>query len=218
MLLPLVVAFLAVSLGAWLALGPREGTASVRPIRLIAIAAAVLVIVLHLLPEAFHELGMRAMLGFAAGVVIPTVTEWVGAALSRRPGPKDGGALAGLEIAYAGLVVHRFGDGLSMGAYSPVDHGVWAQAGVVLAIALHIVPVTTVMILAIVALRGRRAGFVRGALLALSTMAGVVVAGAVVAGGAGKTEAVSPWISAFVAGILLHVVAHEMPGRHSHAS
>lgn len=219
MLLPLVVAFLAVSLGAWLALGPREGTASVRPIRLVAIVAAVVVIVVHLLPEAFHELGgVRALLGFAAGVAVPTVTERLGAAVSRRPGTSAGGALAGLEIAYTGLVVHRFGDGLSMGAYSPADHGVWAQAGVVLAIALHIVPVTTVMVLALVAARGRRSAFVRSVILALSTMAGVVVAATMVAAGrTGGTADVSPWISAFVAGLLLHIVAHDLPGRHSHA-
>jgi hypothetical protein len=217
MLLPLVVAFLAVSLGAWLALGPREGTASVRPIRVIAIVAAIVVILVHLLPEAFHELGLRALLGFGAGVAVPTVTERVGAAMSKRPRASAGGAIAGLEIAYAGLVVHRFGDGLSMGAYSPA-HGVWAQAGVVFAIALHIVPVTTVMVLAIIALRGRRAAFFRSVILALSTMAGVVVAGTLVATGRSGAEAdVSPWISAFVAGLLLHIVAHDLPGRHSHA-
>lgn len=218
MLLPLVVAFLAVSLGAWLALGPREGTASVRPIRLIAIVAAVIVILVHLLPEAFHELGFWSLLGFAAGVAVPTVTERVGTMLSRRPGAGTGGALAALEIAYVGLVLHRFGDGLSMGAYSPVTHGAWAQAGVVFAIALHIVPVTTVMVLAIIALRGRRSAFFRSVILAVSTMAGVVVAGTLVAAGRTGGEAdVSPWISAFVAGLLLHIVAHDLPGRHSHA-
>jgi zinc transporter ZupT len=216
MLFPLVVAFVAVFLGAWLALGPREGAAVVRPIRLIAIAAAAVVIAVHLLPEAYHELGFWAVLGFAAGLAVPTVTERVGALFSKRSGGgKDGGAVAGLEIAYAGLVVHRFGDGLSMGAYSRTEHGAWAQAEVVLALAAHIVPVTTVMMLALVAVRGRRAALVRAALLAASTMAGVVVAGVVVAGG---PRELSPWISAVVAGLLLHIVVHDMPGvpgRHS---
>jgi zinc transporter ZupT len=216
MLFPLVVALVAVILGAWLALGPREGAASVRPIRVVAIVAAVVVIVTHLLPEAFHELGAKAVLGFAAGLGIPTATERIGALLSKQSGHgKDGGAIAGLEIAYAGLVVHRFGDGLSMGAYSRAEHGAWGQAGVVLAIAAHIVPVTTVMVLALDALRGRRAVLVRVALLAASTMAGVVVAGVAVAGG---PPDLSPWISAVVAGLLLHIVAHDVPVRHSHGA
>jgi hypothetical protein len=219
MLFPLVVAFVAVLLGTALALGPREGTRAVWPIRLVAMFAAVAVILTHLLPEALHELGLRALAGFAAGLALPSLAEGIGSALARRRGTDHGhghghghgghpGSLAALEIAYVGLVLHRFGDGLSMGAYSRTTGTPWAAAGVVLALAAHIVPVTTVMILAIAALRGRRAAMLRAAGLAAATMSGVVVASVAVSGG---SESSAPWISAVVGGLLLHIVAHDVP-------
>jgi len=212
MVLPLAVAFFAVLLGALLALGPREGAPIVLPIRLVAIVAAGAVIATHLLPEAFHELGLRAALGVAAGAAFPALTEFLGGRIATRPSVRERGARVGLEVAYGGLLVHRFGDGLSMGAVSG------AHPSVVFAIALHIVPVTTVMLLAVESLLGKRRAVVRAVPLALSTMGGVVAA-RMFTGQAGQDEsALSPWISAVVAGLLLHIVSHDVPRRrHAHA-
>lgn len=227
MLFPLLTAFIAVALGAWLALGPHENTRIVGPIRWAAMIAAVAVIATHLLPEAFHELGAISLVGFAVGVAVPSIAEAIASMLLARPrGAHDHahghghggghaehahghpGSLAALEIGYVGLVAHRFGDGLSMGAYARASRSAWEAAGVVFALAAHIVPVTTVMILAVLALRGRKSAVIRAGGLAAATMAGVVVAGAAVENG---PKDVSPWISAVVAGLLLHIVAHDVP-------
>jgi hypothetical protein len=215
MLLPLVVAFLAVALGTALALGPRDGARVVAPIRFVALVAALVVIATHLLPEAFEELGLRAFVAFAAGIALPWAMETFGSRLGRRGGPSPSTTpLATLELSYAGLVAHRFGDGLSMGAVARASATPSAALGVLLALAAHIVPVTTVMIVAFVPFRGRRTALVRGLGLAVVTMGGVVVAAFVVDRG---PKDVSPWISAFVAGLLLHLVAPAIPKRRRNA-
>src|SRR5262249_44784053 len=156
-------------------------------------------------------LGIRAALGVGLGAAFPTAAEALGARIARsspladraRSNEPDAGARIGLEVTYGALVVHRFGDGLSMGA-------VGSNTFVVLAIAAHIVPVTTVMLLAVERLLGKRAATLRGVLLAIATMAGVVVSSLVAAL---DETALSPWISAAVAGLLVHVVVHDLPGR-----
>ncbi len=77
------------------------------------------------------------------------------------------------------------------------------------AFAAHIVPVTAVMLLAIQELRGRGAALVRAAGLLAATLAGVIAVGVL---GAGSDEPL-PWLSALLAGLLLHVVSHELPRR-----
>jgi hypothetical protein len=215
MLFPLIVAFVAVWLGAGFALGPRSDQRVVLVIRVVAIAASAWVIATHLMPEAIHELGWPLALVFAAGgVALPSLVEsitrriWQHGHAPRSPEDSDAVHAAGVEIAFVGLVVHRFGDGLSMGAYTASSADASGRALVLLAIAAHIVPVTTLMILAVVALRGQKSAVVHAGILSLATMAGVVVAGAAVRGG--RTD-VAPWISAAVAGLLVHVVAHDLP-------
>jgi zinc transporter ZupT len=211
MLLPLTIAFLAVALGAALAILPREGALIVKPIRLIALIAALVVIATHLVPEALEELGPRALLAVAAGIALPWILEALGGIVAQRTATSAGSTpFAALEISYAGLVVHRFGDGLSMGAIARSSDTPTAALGVLLALAAHIVPVTTVMVLAFVSLRGRGSALFRAAGLAAATMAGVVAAAAAPERG---PKDVSPWVSALVAGLLLHLVAPSIPRR-----
>lgn len=213
MLFPLVVAFVAVSLGAFLALSARQGSKAIVAIRLVAIVASAAVIATHLLPEALHELGAWALLAFGLGVAFPALIEFVTRrAVKGRENARHSSAAhaAGVEIAFAGLVVHRFGDGLSMGAYGATSPDFQSQVVVVLAIAAHIVPVTTLMILAVVAIRSRTSAIVHAGILAASTMAGVAVAAVAVKSGHADE---SPWISAAVAGLLVHIVIHDLPRR-----
>jgi hypothetical protein len=216
MLLPLTIAFVAVALGAALAILPREGARVVKPIRLVALVAALIVIATHLVPEALEELGPRALIAFAAGIALPWVLEALGGVVARR---RAAGApstpLAALEISYAGLVVHRFGDGLSMGAIARSSDTPTDALGVLLVLAAHIVPVTTVMVLAFVSLRGRGSAMFRAAGLAAATMAGVVAAELALDRG---PKDVSPWVSALVAGLLLHLVAPSIPRRDKSAA
>jgi hypothetical protein len=214
MLFPLAVAIVAVALGAWLALGQRDALNTLGPLRVLALVAALAIIALHLLPEAFHDLGALFMvLGVAAGAVGPWALQrlTVAAFRNRMDGTRHGAVVA-LEVGYAGLAVHRFGDGLSMGAASSAEPGL-TSAGVVLALAAHIIPVTTVMILAVDAENGRRSAVRHAAGLALATVAGVVTAGALIHG---ARRELSPWVSAVVAGLLLHIVTHEAFGHRAH--
>jgi hypothetical protein len=217
MLFPLVVAFVAVSLGAALALSAREGSRAIAAIRIVAILASALVIGTHLLPEAIGKLGLWAFAAFALGVALPALVETVTRRVARGQAEAGSSAMAhaaGVEIAFVGLVVHRFGDGLTMGAVGATS-ATFLQGGlVILAVSAHIVPVTTLMILAVVAVRSRRSAIAHAGLLAASTMAGVVVAAVAVRNG-GADE--SPWISALVAGLLAHIVVHDLPKRGRHA-
>lgn len=216
MLLPLVVAFVAVSLGAALALSARAGSRALGVIRVLAIVASGAVIATHLLPEAVSALGVWAFVAFALGALFPAAVEAVTrrAVQSREGGGASGMAhAAAVEIAFLGLVVHRFGDGLSMGAYGATSPEPWSRLLVILAIAAHIVPVTTLMILAVATVRGRASAIVHAGVLAAATVAGVVAAAIAVRSG---HEGESPWISAAVAGLLVHIVIHDLPRRAGH--
>jgi len=209
MLLPLFIAFASVALGTALALVPRRGARIVGPIRLLALVAALAVIGTHLLPEALHELGPVALVAFAGGMAFPWLMDLAGALAGRVSSDAPATPIATLEVSYVGLVVHRFGDGLSMGAIARASETPTAALAVLLALAAHIVPVTTVMVLAFVGLRGRRTALFRAVGGAIAAMAGVLVAD--LALGQGPKD-VSPWISAVVAGLLLHLVLPIVPG------
>jgi zinc transporter ZupT len=217
MFLPLLIAFLAVAFGTALAVVPRDGARIVRPIRFVALIAAVGVIATHLLPEALHELGPRALVAFAIGMAFPWLMDVVGSLVGRgREASVPSTPLATLEVSYAGLVVHRFGDGLSMGAIARSTETPSAAFAVLLALAAHIVPVTTVMVLAFVSMKGRRTALLRALGLMVATLGGVLAAGLALENG--PTDA-SPWISALVGGLLLHLVAPALPwwGKRAHA-
>jgi hypothetical protein len=213
MLLPLLIAFASVALGTALALVPRRGARIVGPIRFVALIAALGVIVTHLLPEALHELGPVALVAFAAGMALPWLIDAAGALAGRASSHTPATPIATLEVSYIGLVVHRFGDGLSMGAITRASETPTAALAVLLALAAHIVPVTTVMVLAFVGLKGRRTALYRAVGLGVATMAGVLVVD--LALGQGPKD-VSPWISALVAGLLLHLVLPIVPGLGKH--
>src|ERR1700753_1885096 len=103
MLLPLLVAFVAVALGAALAIVPSEGTRIVKPLRFIAFVAAVLVIATHLLPEALHALASRALFACALGTSLPWLLDVAGDLASRLRGSSEtsGTPHAALELSYA---------------------------------------------------------------------------------------------------------------------
>lgn len=218
MLFPLVVGLVAVALGAVLALGPPAGATIIGSIRIVSIAAAIGVIALHLLPEAWSGLGAWTLVAFAAGLAVPRAVEALaervaGGSVGHGHGHGHGhvqnnGSHAALDIGYAGLVVHRFGDGLSMGAYARVPGSSYASAPVLLAFAAHIIPVTTVMVLAALAAKGRRLAIVYAAGLGVAIASGVLLASAALAA---RSHGLEPWISAVVAGLLLHVVIHTGP-------
>jgi hypothetical protein len=157
------------------------------------------------LPEALGELGAPALLLFAAASVAPAwsnvVRELAGASSSHGHGR------AVLGAGYAGLLVHHVGDGLGLGAYSELPGGPLAHADVLAALAVHTVPLVAVVTLAFRAQRGARAAVERALGLAVASVGGVMLSGSVPAA---FTQSLSAWIAAGVAGLLLHVVTHDL--------
>lgn len=214
MLFPLLVGVVAVAFGALLALGPPAGEKSIGPIRILSVVAALFVIGWHLMPEAVHALGVWSVVAFGIGLIGPKALETIMERVTEKArhhhdAPAGGGTShTALEIGYVGLIVHRFGDGLSMGAYARVPGSPSAGAPVLLAFAAHIVPVTTVMVLAALAAKGRKVAVYYAIGLGVAVAAGVLLATAALTE---LSSGIEPWISAVVAGLLLHVVVHSVP-------
>jgi ZIP family zinc transporter len=204
-LLAAAVATAAVGLGLLLGLGSAGGSTLVGPLRTFAFTAALAVAVTHLLPEALGALGAPALLLFAAASVAPA---WGGIVRELAGGKSQGShGRAVLGAGYAGLLVHHVGDGLGLGAYSELPGGPLAHADVLAALAVHTVPLVAVVTLAFRSQRGVRAAVERALGLAAASVGGVLLSGSVPAR---FTDALSAWIAAGVAGLLLHVVTHDL--------
>jgi ZIP family zinc transporter len=199
------VATAAVGLGLLLGLGSAGGSTLVGPLRTFAFTAALAVAVTHLLPEALGTLGAPALLLFAAASVAPAWASIVRELAGGKSHDSHGRAVLG--AGYAGLLVHHVGDGLGLGAYSELPGGPLAHADVLAALAVHTVPLVAVVTLAFRSQRGVRAAVERALGLAVASVGGVVLSGSV---SARFTDALSAWIAAGVAGLLLHVVTHDL--------
>jgi hypothetical protein len=201
-LLPAAVAVAAVTLGLFLGLLPTGRARLAGPLRSFALAAALTVVVTHLLPEAFVELGAPALFVFAAATA---VSAW-----ARVVGRLAGGgehSHAGLKAGYAGLVVHHVGDGLGLGAYGAATGEGHAHTDVLLALAVHTVPLVAVVSFAFRASGGTRSAVLASSGLAAASVLGVGLSGLVPSD---LTHSLNGWIAAAVAGLLVHVVTHDL--------
>jgi len=200
------VAIAAVGLGLALGLGSGGGSRLVGPLRTFAFTAALTVALTHLLPEALAELGAPGLLLFAAASVAPAWGELLrGFASGGKTHGGQGRAVLG--AGYLGLLVHHVGDGLGLGAYSELPGGALAHTDVLAALAVHTVPLVAVVTLAFRTQRGTRAAVERAGGLAAASVGGVLLSGVVPAE---LTRSLSAWIAAGVAGLLLHVVTHDL--------
>lgn len=201
MLLPAAVAVAAVALGLVLGLLPSGRARLAGPLRTFALAAALTVVVTHLLPEAFVELGAPALFVFAAATALPAWARVVG----RLAGGGEH-SHAGLAAGYVGLLIHHVGDGLGLGAYGDSSGG-HAHSDVLLALAVHTVPLVAVVSFAFRSKGGTRAAVLASGGLAAASVLGVAVSGLVPHE---LTHSLSGWIAAGVAGLLVHVVTHDL--------
>jgi hypothetical protein len=196
----------AVALGLGLGLVPAGRARVAGPLRTFALSAALTVVLLHLLPEAFSELGALALLLFAATSVFPS---WLGLARGVFGSHHDaeGAVHGGLAAGYVGLLVHHVGDGLGLGAYASLPGGAREHADVMLALAAHTVP-----LVAVVAYAFQRAGGSRRALFGAAGLAGASVLGVLLSSTAPEALVTrySAWVAALVAGLLVHVVTHDL--------
>jgi hypothetical protein len=201
-LFAVLVAVLSVLLGALLSFVPTTSRAMLGYMRTFATLAAVAVVVTHLLPEALHELGPLSILLFFAGWFAPALAHFIGQrSTSGRP------AHAVLEAGYWGLVVHHVADGIGLGTYTrlPADQG--SHLDVIVALAAHTVPLIAVVSLAYRTTFGARSAVLRSLGLALAGVLGIALSSLVAA----KTiDSYAPVIAAVAAGLLLHVVTHDL--------
>ena len=168
--------------------------------RTFATLAAVAVVITHLLPEALYELGPSSILLFLAGWFAPTLAHFVGQRSTHgRP------ASAVLEAGYWGLIAHHVADGIGLGTYTRLPEG--SHLDVIVALAAHTVPLIAVVSLAYRVTFGARAALLRSLGLALASVAGILLS-ALVAGA--TIERLSPIVAAVAAGLLLHVVTHDL--------
>ncbi len=199
-LLPCGLAVLAVVLG--LVLGLTRSRALVGPLRSFALSAALVVVVSHLVPEALSELGAPGLLVFTLSLAGPA---WI--RVVRAEQEHAHGGHGALGAGYAGLLLHHVGDGLGLGAYTSLPGGALAHFSVLLALVVHTVPLVAVVTFAFRSISGPRAAVMRSAGLALASVLGVLGSGLVPAE---LSHRLSAWIAAAVAGLLLHVVTHDL--------
>lgn len=195
MLFPVLVAAGSVALGSALAAVPGARRA-LGPARVIVLALALAVAAASLIPAAWRALGAVALIGILAGLVVPSIVERGASVAAKRLGPP--GRLAA-AVGFVGLLVHQLGDGLGL-------YAVQASAQVAFALAAHTVPITALVVLDALDAGAKRAAVVRAVLMAAATVLGVALGGAVPATLVARIE---PWIGAVVAGLLIHIVAHE---------
>ena len=213
MIWAIFITLMSVVGGSALAFVPRGRDHWMGPVRTFALTAALSVVVLHLLPEALGDVGAAAIFVFLLGLLVPEALGKLGTTLWRlsHPSAKDEGrkesSHLALEAGYVGLLLHRVGDGMGLGAFTGEMHASAASGGVIAAMAAHAVPVVAIVVLTFDSVRGRDSALKRAAGLGLASIFGVLLAHGLP--GATFVEA-SPWISAFVGGMLLHVVTHDL--------
>jgi hypothetical protein len=197
MALSLLYALIPVIFGAALAAAPGLDRRALGPLRTLALAAAVAVVGGALLPEAASALGGWTAAAFLLGLLGPVLAERAASAWLDREG-------GGLALALPALALHQLSDGLQVGAaMATSDDG----AVVALAIAAHTAPLLAAVALTWAGLFGPRGALARVAALAGATALGVAVGSGA---GAAPLAGAAPWIQAGLAGLLLHVLGHDL--------
>ena len=203
--LAVVVLAISVLLGGLAALVRDTGRRGMPALRMFAVVAAACIAVLHLLPEAIHEVGFGALLVAAAGALGPSLLERL------APTAHDHGADApttALAIGYGAVIVHQAGEGAALAS---IARGGTLSSSLVFAVAGHTVPLAMVVAIRILELKGgspAKAG--RAAALAMAGLALATALGATLGSFVEGTRlaAMQPWLLAVVAGLLLHALAH----------
>ncbi|HEX2877633.1 MAG TPA: hypothetical protein VHP33_40570 [Polyangiaceae bacterium] len=205
MLLALLVAVLAVALGAALTAVSGARPTVLGLLRTFAATAAAAVVLTHLLPDALSGAGLWGALAFAVGLLGPLLLHPLTERLALRKSELSARRVA-LEAGFIGLLVHHVGDGLGIGAYAALPGGVLAHLDVILALIAHTVPLVAVVTLAYRGEYGLPVALRRVAALAVASAVGV---GASFAVPGPALASAGAWIGALVSGVLLHVVTHD---------
>jgi len=204
-LLALLVAVLAVALGAALTAVSGARPTVLGLLRTFAATAAAAVVLTHLLPDALSGAGLWGALAFVVGLLGPLLLHPLTERLALRKSELSPRRVA-LEAGFIGLLVHHVGDGLGIGTYAALPGGVLAHLDVILALIAHTVPLVAVVTLAYRGEYGLAVALRRVTALAIASALGVAASFAVPGPALASAAA---WIGALVSGVLLHVVTHD---------
>ncbi len=196
--LSLLYALVPVAIGGALAALSGRERGWMGPLRTLALAAALTLVLAELLPAAAVSLGVMALVAFAVGLLVPMLAERIGdqvVVAVRFPG---------LELAFLGLLGHQLIDGLQIGAATELTAD---GLPVALTIAAHSAPLVASAVFGYSARLGVRSAFLRVWLLAAATAAGVLLGHL---SGTAWLAPVAPWIQAVMAGLLLHILSHDL--------
>jgi uncharacterized membrane protein YraQ (UPF0718 family) len=168
-----------------------------------ATVAIVGLLLLHVMPDAIHELGVWALALLAAGWVIPGLVERSGAVSAKSAHN------VAIWLAVAGLAVHTMLDGVAISSADPTSSG---STELAVAVVLHRIPVGMFVWAVPRTAYGKRTAAGLLVLIAISTLVGFGLGLEYMAGTGGPFLA---GFQALVAGSLIHVALHQSPG-HGH--
>ncbi len=207
LLVGLAILAFAVLLGGFAALFQEPGRKAMPAIRTFAVVAAAAIALLHLLPEAFAEIGLPAILATLVGALGPAAIERT--VPSQRHHTHEAPTTA-LAMGYAAVVVHQVGEGAALASLAKTGA---LRVGIVLAIAAHTAPLSMVVAIRVLEVKreagkGQKRAIVLALLgVALSTVVGAGTGSLV---GTAQLSAVQPWLLGLVAGLLLHALSHDV--------
>jgi hypothetical protein len=189
----LAVIWISVVVGVVLGLWQRIAARTTGPIRSFAVVAAGLLVAMSLLPHAILSEGLAGLGAALASVALVPALE----RLFRIPFKQVSAEGLRLELGYAGLLLHRFGDGVVMGVEGHGAELAWA-------VGAHELPIVALVTLAY-ARRGLRQAILRAALLGVASSLGYYVVHSM----PGQWHELHGWVDAVAAGILVHILASE---------
>ena len=212
MVISLVATLASVFAGVLMTLVGAARPTVLLPLRSFAMAALLASVLLHLLPDAIAGAGGATLLAFVAGIVLPNIFSslraWRSPATKRHAHdhlPAQGHRNLVLLFGISGVLLHQMGDGLALGAFSSGLHAGHVHWDLVVGIAAHTVPLVAIVTLPIQ--KRRNMAVIAVAMVAASAL-GITLAEL---GGLGFAASALPWLNAAVAGLLLHILAHDTP-------
>ncbi len=199
----LIAIWASIALGAAIGIWQRFTPEATGPVRSFALVAAGSVVTLSLLPHALLSKGALGLAVAALGFYAIPALDW----LLRRGMARMPGSSPRLTVTYIGLLIHRIADGVAL---SVDGHGF----DVLFALGAHEVPIVA-LVVAMSASEGLPKAFGRAALLGLASTLGCWLVRALPGP---LWHDWHGWVDALSAGILGHVIAHELSAERVHGA
>ncbi|NIM71299.1 MAG: hypothetical protein GTN86_13480 [Xanthomonadales bacterium] len=190
LILSVIALFIGPLLYHWL----RHGGLIARAVERLVVAVLAIMVAFLLVPEALHQLGWAAVALIVAGYLVPGLLE---AALK---GAAQTFHLASVYVALAGLSLHALLDGAGL-----AGSGLHADNDLAMAIVLHRLGIGLVLWLIVQPALGARAGLLVLLLMAVMTVAGFYLSGAVLPLAGDRAV---QFIQALIIGAIIHSLIH----------